>query len=259
MAARRARRGSARSQRRRIRKSVRRARPRNIGCAACRGPLEPVVADGMHVPTGRTPAGPDRGARPDARQPRPASPRRPRLPGARVLDQPGRLRRPPAHARQRAVRGAGGRCRQRRPTRCSIAPSRCWCWPRSSSATHGWTWSTTARCSAGATGSRPGWWPRRTCAATCRARAGHTRSRTAPTRSARWPARPGSTSWRVFLLDVIADRVLEPTPEFWVGGRARPAGARGDGGAAPQPGGDGALDPWLRRLAAAAQPVSDDR
>ncbi len=62
----------------------------------------------------------------------------------------------------------------------------------------------------------------------------------------------------VFLLDVIADRVLKPTPEFWVAGEpdrlafAAMVALRRDLVEMD------ALDPWLRRLTARSQPVSDD-
>ena len=62
----------------------------------------------------------------------------------------------------------------------------------------------------------------------------------------------------MFLLDVIADRVLSPTPAFWVAGEpdrlafAAMVALRRDLVEMD------ALDPWLRRLAARSQPVSDD-
>ena len=62
----------------------------------------------------------------------------------------------------------------------------------------------------------------------------------------------------VFLLDVIADRVLEPTPEFWVAGEPDRLAFAAMGALRRDLVEMDALDPWLRRLTARSQPVSDD-
>jgi hypothetical protein len=62
----------------------------------------------------------------------------------------------------------------------------------------------------------------------------------------------------VFLLDVIADRVLEPTPEFWVAGEPDRLASAAMVALRRNLLETDSLDPWLRRLAARAEPVSDD-
>ena len=90
-----------------------------------------------------------------------------------------------------------------------------------------------ARSWSGATGSAAGWCASATCAASCPAGAGRTRSPTAPTRWGCSRTRPhlGLNELTV-VLDVLADRVIEPTPAPLEQRRARPAGPRHDGGAA---------------------------
>jgi hypothetical protein len=61
-----------------------------------------------------------------------------------------------------------------------------------------------------------------------------------------------------FLLDVIADRVLEPTPEFWVAGEPDRLASAAMVALRRDLLEMDTLDPWLRRLAARAQPVDDD-
>ena len=95
--------------------------------------------------------------------------------------------------------------------------------------------SPSAKSSSGATGSRRGTSASATSAATCPARAGRTRSPTAPTRSACWPRSPHFAAPELtVLLDVLADRLLLPVDRAVHHRRARPDGAGHDAGAAPQ-------------------------
>ena len=94
-----------------------------------------------------------------------------------------------------------------------------------------------ARCSSGATGSRPG-----SCAsgpARLRARQGLGARRRPRRRRARRPRRLAATSADpelTVLLDVIADRLLLPVDRLFTNGEPDRLAAADDGGAAPQPG-----------------------
>ena len=114
-----------------------------------------------------------------------------------------------------------------------------------------------ARSSSGATGSPRGTSASATCAASSPARAGRTPSRTAPTRSPRWPSSPHlGTNELTVLLDVLGDRLTAPGRRALHRRRAGPDRARHDGGPAPQPGaaaGDRAVDRPARSRGRAAR------
>ena len=166
----------------------------------------------------------------------------------------GVVRRPARRARRRHGRRARPRSRRvRAPTRCSGAASPRSCWPSASPATTPSRCCRRARSWSGATGSAAGWCASATCAGSCPARAGPTRSPTGPTRSACWPSRRTSASTSSpCVLDVLADRVIEETPAPLTSGepdrlaratmsvlRRRLVPLR-------------IIEPWLARVAAAA-------
>ncbi len=220
---------------------------------------ESVVADGMRVPTGRSLAGPDRGARGDARQPRPQVRDDLAYPvlaswissgvydhllrtlgnGLCVLmeDGVGRVTGDSVFHRSFAVLVLAEIIE--RDTRMDVVDDR---------ALLGWgdriaTWLVAEKDLRGYVQGR-GW--------------AHAVAHGADAVGAlaRSPRIDGPALG--FLLDVIADRVLEPTPEFWVAGEpdrlafAAMVALRRDLLEMDT------LDPWLRRLAARAEPVSDD-
>ena len=140
----------------------------------------------------------------------------------------------------------------RTPTRSSGAASRCWCWPSASTATTSRALVPPPSCSSGATGSRPGSCASATPGASCPEGLGaHRRAR----RRRLGVLARSPHFWiheLTVLLDVIGDRLLSPVDAVHAR-RARPARAATMACSAATSSRCGVVEPWVARLAGAAE------